>query len=678
MNKRIISLVTCFMLVFSMLFGLEISAKDSVTVTVSAQVDGQFKAFNKQVTIEQGIAGEYGFENSSIVSESGITVMDALVALHKEIYGAAFTKTAMTEYLQISANDYGSMGVQKLFGTPTAYFGFVVDGYTPNDGVYSKWGATSYAVDQAEIKDGQSIDFFTYRDTSAWADSFVFVSKLSGEQSKISNEVREITVDAGEEFEVSLKGYSVMFSGSQPFKAIETATLPIKNAQLAIVSENNERVDIAGAITSKDGTATLKFDSVGRYQLTAYESAGSESKIIMPSITVDVEQVNVSDNWQNDIFLQYDFKQMKTGDTARIFPRRIEQIVSSLTGNEIVRPNFNFEIVSGNSIQLSATKSSDSTTVKAVKEGLSIVKVTYDEIAVDDKVYGATAKENAAYVAFDVNNDRATSVITTNIKETSYDTIYYTEGSSTPYQLKVRVSDGATKKVRLNGSVVKAKDGKYNLNLLNRQNIISVETVSADGRKNCLVKTLDARKIEITIENLTNAGNAIAVGDQVKVSFKGISNPIPKLVGIYNPTFVNETWGNVGTAVVYTLNSKQTVFARCAQYDLATNNSIIFTVDKEGENILSGGKITTQWWGDVLGSDKKKDNKNVANLSAEVNNAEFCSLPVIKFNVEKKVDVSNKDVEQHNETLINILIIVIVGGVVIMVLVLFIKKVKKK
>lgn len=112
---------------------------------------------------------------------------------------------------------------------------------------------------------------------------------------------------------------------------------------------------------------------------------------------------DIPDDFENDLWLQYDFKELQVGETADIYPRRVPQIVSDVVANDVFRPTFHFEVVSGRSVELDADKTDDKVTVTAKRPGNTIIKVTYDAVEYKGTEYGATAASNAAYVVFSVS-----------------------------------------------------------------------------------------------------------------------------------------------------------------------------------------------------------------------------------------------------------------------------------
>ncbi len=353
-----------------------------------------------------------------------------------------------------------------------------------------------------------------------------------------------------------------------------------------------------------------------------------------------VASSDIPEDFENDLWLQYDFKEMKVGDTADIYPRRVPQIVGSATANDVHRPNFHFEILSGDSISLDTADTTDRANVTAEKPGVTIVKVTYDETDYKDVHYGATASTNVAYAVFAVSAADAEDtgiVITPNTEIqpglglTSYDTIYFAEGDTVDYAFAPSVEGAETVRVTCNGHVIQEKNGAYTLPLENRSNIIGVTAANGKGVKH-YYQVIDARKIQVIVENRTDPGQPIEIGDTAVISFKGIVNPVYKLASIYNPTWYapDSSWGpTYGTYVEYVNRalSEETFKGICNQWDLAANNDFEVTFEKAGTFTFSDGKIYSEWWGSKLGSDKGVYGQNDPNLSAPVMSRYFCDMP---------------------------------------------------
>ena len=354
----------------------------------------------------------------------------------------------------------------------------------------------------------------------------------------------------------------------------------------------------------------------------------------------------IPDNFENDLWLQYDFKELLVGESAEIYPRRVPQIISDAINNDVQRPLFHFEVVSGSSVGLDTDATTDKVTVTAIMPGVTIIKVTYDELEYKDLYFGKTADCNAAYVVFSVSKSDPEKTGISILSEakikageplTSYDTIYFTDGDTVDYPYYLAIKGADSVQVTCNGHIVKGDGGKYILPLENRSNIIGVTAKNKAGIRH-FYQVIDARKIEINVDNKTNPGQPLESGDTAVVSFRGIANPVYKLATIYNPTWHSTgKWASAGTFVEYTNAdlSEDTFKGYCSQWDLATKNSFEVTFDKGGEFTFTGGRIFSSWWGSQLGADKGVYGQGDPNLNAPIMERYFCQLPDFTVSVKK-------------------------------------------
>ncbi len=348
-----------------------------------------------------------------------------------------------------------------------------------------------------------------------------------------------------------------------------------------------------------------------------------------------VADSSIPDDFENDLWLQYNYLEMKVGGKATIYPRRVPQIIDSAISNNVTRPNFHFEIVRGDSITLSGTESTKQVQVNAVRDGISIVKVTYDALG----NYGACSSVNTAYVVYDVNSDPANLKITTSLSDIrSYDTLYYTDGETLPYSFSVNVPGASKVEVTCNDHVLTAgEDGSYTAQLENRSNILGIRATDENGKVKTSYHVIDARKIKINIENLTHPGKPFQINDKAKISFYGITMPVYKLAKIYNPCFGGhddlnnkKTWP---TSVSYQNDQLGELHGFCGQWDLATRNSFEVTLEEEGVYNFTNGQILCNWWGSPLGADKEQYGDGDPNFAAPILSDHFSALPDFSITV---------------------------------------------
>lgn len=421
-------------------------------------------------------------------------------------------------------------------------------------------------------------------------------------------------------------------------------------ANYRLAEQNDENGELWGQLVkscitaienSKDAEEVAMLFKKAKSAINSLANNGDEPDPEEPQVPS-----NIPDDFENDLWLQYDFKELLVGETAEIYPRRVPQIISDAINNDVQRPLFHFEVVSGSSVGLDTDATTNKVTVKAIMPGVTIIKVTYDELEYKDLYFGKTADCNAAYVVFSVSKSDPEKTGISILSEakieageplTSYDTIYYTDGDTVDYPYNLAIKGADSVQVTCNGHIVKGDGGEYILPLENRSNIIGVTAKNKAGIRH-FYQVIDARKIEINVDNKTNPGQPLESGDTAVVSFRGIANPVYKLATIYNPTWHSTgTWASAGTFVEYTNAdlSEDTFKGYCSQWDLATKNSFEVTFDKGGEFTFTGGRIFSSWWGSQLGADKGVYGQGDPNLNAPIMERYFCQLPDFTVSVKK-------------------------------------------
>ncbi|MCB6571022.1 Ig-like domain-containing protein [Eubacterium limosum] len=366
---------------------------------------------------------------------------------------------------------------------------------------------------------------------------------------------------------------------------------------------------------------------------------GSEQPVEPDVYLGDKTEAKVYDDFENDIWLQYQQKEMKVGDTANLRPWRVPQIVTDVINNDVARPQFNFEIISGDSISLSTTKTDDKAVVTAEKPGTTVVKVTYDALDYKGQHWDPSSAVNTGYAVYTVGEE-GTAAITCSDELTNwrhYDTIYYNEGETTPYNFTVDTTGAESVKVTCNGIEIEGDGNQYTANLENRSNIIGVVTTDAGGKTKSFYRVIDARFIEINIKNKTNEGQPLKAGDTANVSFKGITMPVYKLATIYNPQM-----GKNATCVTYENDTLGSFKGKCGQWDLATKNSFDVAFDQDGEyTFTSEDGIFCAWWGSELGADITAEGSGEPNLNAPTLQDNFSKLPDFTVSVGESIGVDS-------------------------------------
>lgn len=339
---------------------------------------------------------------------------------------------------------------------------------------------------------------------------------------------------------------------------------------------------------------------------------------------------------------------MEVGDKFKLRAYRAAwQIVNSVVSNIMIEPDFHLEKVSGDDVldieSLSGGNASDNWAWLTAKgEGVGIYKMTYDAIDVANSSnnvrYGAIDPAREGYFVVNVGGNHDTE-IDWNIGDwdAEMDTVYFFEDEGVFNFTPKAEGDISVKVAYKNGAfanVKKEDDGSFNVPVKDGNSIVCVQ--AGDSAEYMILK---GGKLSYTIENKTTGdkktdtteGLTIKQGDEVAISFDGLSMPIPKFSGIYNPGFGNTT------KVRYTLNGKDAVTSAGTQYDIVTKNTVTFTATEAGTNTLTGGNIPMTMmcnpanpWGQHR---TLTDNGVGANFNASSVPGDFSILPDITFSV---------------------------------------------
>lgn len=430
---------------------------------------------------------------------------------------------------------------------------------------------------------------------------------------------------------------------------VDDAVLGLQTAIDNLVKETtvsktalNSKLDEAKAITSDDYTADsfAALQTAITHAQAVYDDADaaqSEVDDAVSSLQTAIDGLvpdgtgygfELDKGFKNDLWLNTNFETLSVGDTFTLASRQVPELIDGPITNNVAHPDYYYEVIEGSSISIENSHS-DNVAITAVEAGTSIVEVVYDATSAFGKNVGAISEVNKAYAVFVVGEQGTGMTIDTSIDETSYDTIYYAQGDTVDYSFTVDAVGADSVSVTCNGSAVAPSGNTYTAALENRSNIIGITATNATGTTSKYF-VIDARKIDIVIENLTNSGSPLGIGDKASVKFVGITMPVYKLATFYNPTWASSMFGEttLGTRVVYSNSKLGTVQTKnVTQYGLADSNAIEFTVSEEGTYEFTGGYIAAQWWGSPIGTDKTVIGKGSQNLGAATVNGDFSTLP---------------------------------------------------
>ncbi len=360
--------------------------------------------------------------------------------------------------------------------------------------------------------------------------------------------------------------------------------------------------------------------------------------------------------WEANLYTNVNdaqYLQLDLDETFRLEAYRTWQLINSPLSNYFVEPDFHYEVI-GDSITLEAggAPGREYQTITPVKEGISVIKITYDAVLRASMGYADLYPEidpvNTGIVIVNVG-EKNDANIETNIDQTEFDTIYYISstveptGETTPgtdhaeYTFTPTANDALT--VRVHDPLHNTQwtdesawttyeanpDGSYTVDLKEGRNIIEVS-----AGEDVQYHVVNCYGLVITVENETNPGSALWLGDTGSVSFTGLSAPIQKMAAIYNPGFPDTEW------VEYHDANGEVVRSKGVQYVVRAINTLKIEFTEAGEYVLSGGQIHCGHLGSALGAHRNIPENGLApnlNASGGANSPYFSTLPDITITV---------------------------------------------
>lgn len=435
-----------------------------------------------------------------------------------------------------------------------------------------------------------------------------------------------------------------------PYKVFEPYEIDSSNKDYDVYKFNNLCIGtinyLIGGYVDGEDTGFLK--KVGAVNL----QSGSNPTFITADAEVRNNLNRVDSGYMEDnIYQNTDdskFVQLKSGESFDFEAFRVWQSVGSITGNNFVEPDYQYDLI-GDSVSLETVGSlgREKMRITGVQPGVSVIKVTYDPMGnTSDSASGnyasAIAPLNTGIIIVEVdgNND---ADIKTNIEQTEYDTIYYMssingEEQDNQYagytfmptadsEISVRVHDPLhnTEWGQAWTEYEPNQNGSYTVKLKEGRNIIEVSS-----GQSVQYYVVNARGVQLNIENENNPGKELKVGDTVKLSLKGLSQPIQKMAGIYNPGFPGTCW------IQYETERGRVVQSEGVQYDVIVNNDIEFVLTEAGTMKLINGQMHAGHLGSELGTHRKIPAEGMLpnlNASSGSNSPYFSTLPDITLKV---------------------------------------------
>ena len=299
--------------------------------------------------------------------------------------------------------------------------------------------------------------------------------------------------------------------------------------------------------------------------------------------------------------------------TTRVRAYRHWQLINSDAGNIMVEPDFHWSVMGDGDATLQTVNGGNTTANWAdVTPGTkdSVITVYYDSVDVNPGNYGthgglfpATQPQRVGVIVVggtevkhgtadaDVDFNMAPGVTTTRSMDWdyNYDTWFYEAKEENPtldFAVKstgsttveyAMVTTTAAMESTLSGftAVTAGEDGRYSVPLKGFNTAgngmggtVIIKMTDETGVSYRLVRVA---KVTITAENVSNPGENIMPGNQVKLSFKGMFRAVNKISGIFNPTLFKPTYHNGESKFEGTLG----------QYQRMDNASVTVTIPEE-------------------------------------------------------------------------------------------------
>jgi len=288
---------------------------------------------------------------------------------------------------------------------------------------------------------------------------------------------------------------------------------------------------------------------------------------------------------------------------------RVWQAMEGAVFNLFFEPTFFVDVYGDNNIAITPSKTPgrERFRIDALDDGVSVVTIGYSPIRLtqtSSTLFNAIAPDKLATFVVQVgelNEDN----IALNIDSTEYDTWYFDNAQADHAPLRVEpTADADITDVCVHAPLHNATWGEgwncfaadadetYTIELKEGRNIVRARTENST-----VYQVVTARGLDISVENSTNPGEALSAGGTAKITLVGLSTPVQKIAGIYNPAF-----GQV--YVEYDMNGVA-VKGPGSQFFISTTGSVLeLPVEDSGEVVLSNGRIHSNHFGSGLDAHK--------------------------------------------------------------------------
>lgn len=243
-------------------------------IAISAIVQNESNAYTNVfggLKVSPKEAANHGYFKSEAFANK-TTVLDALVAIHHEMYGAEFDENP-EKYLVVPENGF----IKKIFGVSTSDLGYYVNNAYPVD---EKGMGT--VANTTVLNNGDVLNIFRYFNQDYKAIYMSFDEK-------------NVETKASQEFSLTLKGEKTLADWSKKKDAYAGAKVAVKDTEGNVVAE---------ATTDKDGVAKLKVDKAGKYTATVTALAEDETvskQFIAPYVEITVNEKEKPEVKEEDV-----------------------------------------------------------------------------------------------------------------------------------------------------------------------------------------------------------------------------------------------------------------------------------------------------------------------------------------------------------------------------------------
>ena len=243
-------------------------------IAISAIVQNESNAYTNVfggLKVSTKEAANHGYFKSEAFANK-TTVLDALVAIHHEMYGAEFDENP-EKYLVVPENGF----IKKIFGVSTSDLGYYVNNTYPVD---EKGMGT--VANTTVLNNGDVLNIFRYFNQDYKAIYMSFDEK-------------NVETKASQKFSLTLKGEKTLADWSKKKDAYAGAKVAVKDAEGNIVAE---------AVTDNDGVAKLKVDKAGKYTATVTALAEDETvskQFIAPYVEITVNEKEKPEVKEEDV-----------------------------------------------------------------------------------------------------------------------------------------------------------------------------------------------------------------------------------------------------------------------------------------------------------------------------------------------------------------------------------------